>query len=280
MPKQVVIDAAKTAAAAACLAPAAPTTSNVPERSDSQKAASCTAPRNSGFAGAASAGTLIVTNPSPPSFTAMSNEAYRRALRVRRLGRRLDALAGVGAAFHIALDVTFDVAVDVAVDDPGRPLGFLRSLSLPLFLDRELTCSLRERLWSLCCHAPPRDGCKTIPCRALATFGVGPLRRNRRDVLRLGPFCALGRLELHLRILGERLVALPDDRAVMDEEILAAFVRGDEPVPLVGVEPLHDSGCHRKASFAASERAGGVARPGTRSVTSRGYQREPLDFVI
>src|SRR5881275_938191 len=193
MPKQVVIDAAKTAAAAACLAPAAPTTSNVPERSDSQKAASCTAPRKSGFAGAASAGTLIVTNPSPPSFTAMSNEAYRRALRVRRLGRRLDALAGVDAAFH----------------DPGRPLGFLRSLSLPLFLDRELTCSLRERLWSLCCHAPPRDGSKTIPCRALATFGVGPLRRNRRDVLRLGPFCALGRLELHLRILGERLVALP-----------------------------------------------------------------------
>src|SRR5438874_6232246 len=69
---------------------------------------------------------------------------------------------------------------------------------------------------------------------------------DERDALGLGALRALGRLELDPCALGERLVTLAYDRAVMDEEVLAAFVRGDEPVPLVGVEPLHGSGCHEK----------------------------------
>ena len=46
------------------------------------------------------------------------------------------------------------------------------------------------------------------------------------------------------RALGERLVAVADDRAVVDEHVLAAVVRGDEPVTLGVVEPLHGSCCH------------------------------------
>src|SRR5438874_5948535 len=79
---------------------------------------------------------------------------------------------------------------------------------------------------------------------------------DERHVLRLGALRAVGGLELHLRALGERLVALADYRAVVDEHVLAAFVGGDEPVPLVGVEPLDGSGCHRKnTSSTAQERA-------------------------
>src|SRR5438105_14492486 len=77
-----------------------------------------------------------------------------------------------------------------------------------------------------------------------------------RDALGFWAFRALGGLVLHLRVLGERLVALADDRAVVDEEVLAAFVGGDEPVPLLRVEPLDGSGCHRKnTSSTAQERA-------------------------
>src|SRR5205814_6302824 len=54
------------------------------------------------------------------------------------------------------------------------------------------------------------------------------------------------RVELDLRALGEGLEALACDRAVMDEEVLASVVRGDEPVPLRVVEPLHGSCRHRK----------------------------------
>ena len=44
--------------------------------------------------------------------------------------------------------------------------------------------------------------------------------------------------------LGERAVAAALDGAEMDEEVLAAFIRGDEAVTLVRVEPLDGSGCH------------------------------------
>jgi hypothetical protein len=49
------------------------------------------------------------------------------------------------------------------------------------------------------------------------------------------PSALLG-LVLDLRTLAERLVAVAGDRAVVDEQILAALVRGDEPVALVADE--------------------------------------------
>src|SRR3954449_1301031 len=47
-----------------------------------------------------------------------------------------------------------------------------------------------------------------------------------------------------LRALGERLEAVRVDPRVVDEEVLAALVRGDEAEALVVVEPLDGSGCH------------------------------------
>src|SRR5204863_7039534 len=57
----------------------------------------------------------------------------------------------------------------------------------------------------------------------------------RAAVARLG-------FELHLGSLGEgRAVA---DAALMDEEVLAAVVGGDEAVALLVAEPLHGACCH------------------------------------
>src|SRR4051812_21214477 len=76
------------------------------------------------------------------------------------------------------------------------------------------------------------------------------------DVLRLGSLCTLGAVELDLRALGERLVALSDDRAVVDEQVLAAALGLDEAVALGVVEPLHGSSCHIKTPpHAMKERA-------------------------
>src|SRR5215213_5660282 len=44
--------------------------------------------------------------------------------------------------------------------------------------------------------------------------------------------------------LGQRLVAVTADAAVMDEEVLAGLVGRDEPEPLVIAEPLHGSCSH------------------------------------
>src|SRR5947209_16082309 len=86
------------------------------------------------------------------------------------------------------------------------------------------------------------------------------------NVASLGALLALGRLELDARTLGEGLEALGVDRAEMDENILAALVRGDEAVPLRVVEPLHGSCCHMENTSlrGSSERTGGAsdARPG------------------
>src|SRR5215471_6565682 len=83
---------------------------------------------------------------------------------------------------------------------------------------------------------------------------------NDLDVAGLGALLPLGRLELDARALGERLEALAVDRAEVYEDVLAAFVRGDEPVSLRVVEPLHDSGCHMKTPPSAEALNGQEAR--------------------
>jgi len=57
----------------------------------------------------------------------------------------------------------------------------------------------------------------------------------------------LSGVELDLRALIEGLEAVARDAAVVDEQILARPVRGDEPVPLRVVEPLHGSGRHMRS---------------------------------
>src|SRR6478736_8225866 len=62
-----------------------------------------------------------------------------------------------------------------------------------------------------------------------------------RDVRGLGALLALLSLVLDLCAFIERLVATSLNRAEMDEEVLAALVGRDEPVPLLRVEPLNGS---------------------------------------
>src|SRR5919108_1747826 len=61
-------------------------------------------------------------------------------------------------------------------------------------------------------------------------------------VLRRGPLLPLDDVELNGVALGERLEALPLNRAEVHETVLLAVVRGDETKPLRVVEPLHLAG--------------------------------------
>src|SRR4051812_37896809 len=89
-----------------------------------------------------------------------------------------------------------------------------------------------------------RSGTSARPTSERAPRSV--LLGQLNDVLALWALLALGRVELDLRPLGERLVAVAADGAVMNKEILARLVRGDESVPLRVVEPLHCSCRHEK----------------------------------
>src|SRR5436309_10542362 len=66
---------------------------------------------------------------------------------------------------------------------------------------------------------------------------------NLADVRCLKTLWAAGHLELDPVTFGQGLEALGLDGAVVDEDVLAAFLR-DEPVTLRIVEPLHLSLCH------------------------------------
>src|SRR5579884_1879954 len=96
----------------------------------------------------------------------------------------------------------------------------------------------------------------------------GPRTRlDGDDALCLGALRPVDRVELDLRALGERLESLADDRRVVDEYVLATIGRGDEPIPLRVVEPLHGSGCHTKHLLHHERKGRGSARraTGTRS---------------
>src|SRR5829696_586111 len=64
----------------------------------------------------------------------------------------------------------------------------------------------------------------------------------------VGALGALFLLVLDLRAVLERLVAAAGDRGVVDEEVLAVVVGGDEAVALVVAEPLHGSSGHQWTS--------------------------------
>jgi hypothetical protein len=88
-----------------------------------------------------------------------------------------------------------------------------------------------------CAAAPIVRGRSTKGSAAAVAPGDGHVRR-------LGALLALARLELDLVVLGEALEAFAGDVAVMNEEILPAVLRRDEPVTLRIVKPLNGSGCH------------------------------------
>ncbi len=55
---------------------------------------------------------------------------------------------------------------------------------------------------------------------------------------------SLLKLELHVHPLDQRLVSVHLDRAVMDEDILAALGQLNKAVTLGVIEPLHLPCCH------------------------------------
>src|SRR3954449_2179096 len=71
-----------------------------------------------------------------------------------------------------------------------------------------------------------------------------PAALERGDVDGLGALVADLGVVGHLRALSQRLEAVGVDAGVVDEEVLAALVRGHEAEALVVVEPLHGSGSH------------------------------------
>src|SRR5690606_9648423 len=65
-----------------------------------------------------------------------------------------------------------------------------------------------------------------------------PVTSERANLLCLRTLLPLPHLVLDVLPLIEGSVTVGLDRAVVNKKVLAAGVRGDEPVPLLGVEPL------------------------------------------
>ena len=82
-----------------------------------------------------------------------------------------------------------------------------------------------------------------VACRARLLAELDDVRGGRA----LG---ARNHVELHPLALGEALEPLARDGGVVDEAVLLAVLRGDEPEALGVVEPLHGTGgTHAESSF-------------------------------
>src|SRR5207244_1686851 len=94
------------------------------------------------------------------------------------------------------------------------------------------------------------------------------LAGDRGHAGRLRAFLALAGLVLDPGSLVEGLVALAGDLREVDEQVLAALVRRDEPVTLRSVEPLDGTGSHVNTSLTTHERVEKRWKPrlGTRSL--------------
>src|SRR5690348_14188352 len=97
---------------------------------------------------------------------------------------------------------------------------------------------------------PPAEIAVSRPGRAEQADLVAPaggaasdaLPAELGDVLRRGALLALHDVELHPLAFGERLEALALDGRVVNEAVLLAILRGDEPEALGVIEPLHGAG--------------------------------------
>src|SRR5689334_17374074 len=86
---------------------------------------------------------------------------------------------------------------------------------------------------------------------------------DRLDVLRLQALRSAAHVERHLLSLGEGAKPLRVDGGVMDEDVLASAVLGDEAKALRIVEPLHGTGSHasRFAVLAVGRKRRAVSSP-------------------
>src|SRR5205807_3516704 len=108
--------------------------------------------------------------------------------------------------------------------------------------------------WESSVPVSQRLGHDTVKLDLLFLGAHAPPLADDRDRSRLGALIPLLRLVGHLPTVGQALEAIAQDRAVMDEQVLAAIVRGNEPKPLGVVEPLHGSSCHVTPPLATQER--------------------------
>ena len=85
------------------------------------------------------------------------------------------------------------------------------------------------------------EGQDPDPLANYAVTGRETDRLDSRDVVRLHALLALGSLARDLGTLIEALVAVTRYAAVVDEDVLATLIRGDEAVALLVTEPLYRS---------------------------------------
>src|SRR5688572_14496743 len=84
-------------------------------------------------------------------------------------------------------------------------------------------------LTAMAASVSSNEGTSSAPVATLSDHGLPMLElRDHGDVCRLRALLTLAGLERDLRPLGERLEPVTEDRAVMDEQVLRPFGRGDE----------------------------------------------------
>src|SRR5450756_1985345 len=81
------------------------------------------------------------------------------------------------------------------------------------------------------------------------------LSANDTNARGLRALLTLNSLELDASAFGQALEAFALDACVVDEQVLSAVFRRNEPVSLVVVEPLDGSGCHLLSSLPFREQA-------------------------
>ena len=88
----------------------------------------------------------------------------------------------------------------------------------------------------------PEDRCRHLAAHMGSPRGLNGLERlNLLGLRALGP--PAGRV-LNPLVLLKAAVTVSLDGGVMNEDVIGAVIRGDETVPLVGVEPLHSALSH------------------------------------
>src|SRR5215469_7134257 len=86
---------------------------------------------------------------------------------------------------------------------------------------------------------PPLRSRAELAAMRTVTGRLGRIWSERTDLLSLGALGALAGGELDPLVLLKAAEAINLNRGVVHEDVGAAVIRGDKPVPLVSVEPLH-----------------------------------------
>jgi len=157
--------------------------------------------------------------------------------------------AKTGALGHVGVAITFGLVIMLMIYPVGHVSGahLNPAVSLAFALSRHFPWTNLFGYWAaqlagaLAAAAILRGSLGNI-AHVGATLPSGS---ERPDVLGLWALVAGDDVEADALVLVERLVAVAAEIGVVDEDVLAATVRGDETKPLFAVEPLDGSFCHR-----------------------------------